>query len=333
MDMYSVTGLLIVNKMTRIVFQCKEIAHKLFHRYNDGRTRGNGSQLLYQYQPNNFLMDRKSIVILLIFIAIIGVCFCGCSQPAEKSTSAADQPATTAAPDGQSSAQTEKKTYVVGIDGEYPPYSFIDKEGKAQGFDVESIQWIGNELGFDVDIRAIAWDGMIPALTAGKIDMVYSGMTITDERKEQVNFSNPYLKINQSISRHNDNTLTFDDFKAGKGRVGAQRGTTGAFWVEENLVNKSLMKPDQLVVYDNFPLVATDLQNKRIDFAIYDRPPMLDAIADKPISIIGEIDTGEEYGVAIRKTDTKLLNTINNGLDKLQKSSKWAELKTKYEME
>lgn len=277
-------------------------------------------------------MKRSWIGFLLIVITVSAVCFCGCTQPSEAPAPAGQQ---TQAPaqDQQTPAQEEKTTYVVGIDGEYPPYSFIDKEGNPQGFDVESIQWIGKEMGFDVKIQAIAWDGIIPALNAGKIDMVYSGMTITNERKEQVNFSNPYWKVNQTVARHNDNTLTFDDFMAGKGKIGAQRGTTGAFWVEENLVNKSIIKPDQLVTYDNFPLAATDLQNRRIDFAIYDRPPMLDAIKEKPMSIIGEIDTGEEYGVAIRKSDAELLATINTGLDLLMQSPKWDELKTKYKME
>ena len=276
-------------------------------------------------------MDRKIISTLILALAVITVCISGCTQPAESPAPVVqDQPAQQ--PVGQTPAEEEKKTYVVGIDGEYPPYSYIDKNGTPQGFDVESIQWIANESGFDVRIQAIAWDGIIPALNAGKIDMVYSGMTITEERREQVNFSKPYWIVNQSVARHNENSLTFEDFKAGKGKVGAQRGTTGAFWVEENLVNTSLMKPDQLVTYDNFPLVATDLQNKRIDFAIYDRPPMLDAIAGKLISIVGEINTGEEYGVAIRKADTGLLETINAGLDKLMVSPKWDELKTKYEM-
>lgn len=272
-------------------------------------------------------MDKKVISILLIFLVIILVGLCGCTQSSDK-TEKVVKPA-----DNASQQNQEKKTYIVGIDGEYPPYSFIDKNGTAQGFDVESVQWIGQKLGFNVKIQPLAWDGIIPALNANKIDMVYSGMTITDERKEQVNFSKPYWKVNQSVAVHNDSSLTLDDFKAGKGKVGAQRGTTGAFWTEENLINKSLMKPDQLVTYDNFPLVATDLQNKRIDFAIYDRPPMIDAIADKPLHMVGEIDTGEEYGVAIRKTDTELLNTMNKGLDLLMQSPDWPVLKKKYGME
>jgi len=272
-------------------------------------------------------MDKKVVSVLITFFVLIGVCLCGCTEKPAEEKDAVVAPEVTAA------GSEEKPTYIVGIDGEYPPYSFIDRNGEPQGFDVESVKWIADEMGFNVKIQAMAWDGIIPALQAGKIDMVYSGMTITDERKEVVNFSDPYWKVNQSVAVHDDSEFTMDDFKAGAGKVGAQRGTTGAFWAEDNLVNKSIMTADMLVTYDNFPLVATDLQNKRIDFAIYDRPPMLDAIAGKPLHIIGEIDTGEEYGIAIRKTDTELLETMNEGLVRLMASPKWDELKKKYEME
>lgn len=272
-------------------------------------------------------MEQKVIFLILALFMITAVCLFSCTQKPAENTGAVVTPAVTEQPAG-----IEKTTYIVGIDGEYPPYSFINKNGTAEGFDVESIQWIADDMGFDVKIQPMAWDGIIPALQAGKIDMVYSGMTITNERKEVVNFSNPYLKINQSVTIHNDSNLTMDDFKAGKGKVGAQRGTTGAFWVEDNLVNKSILAADMLVTYDNFPLAATDLQNKRVDFIIYDRPPMLDAIAGKPLHIIGDIDTGEDYGVAIRKTDPELLQTINTGLEHLMASPKWDELKQKYKM-
>ncbi|HOJ96284.1 MAG TPA: basic amino acid ABC transporter substrate-binding protein [Methanospirillum sp.] len=273
-------------------------------------------------------MDKKVVSVVLAFFVLIGVCLCGCTEKPTGETPAISSETNTSEP-----VSSDRPTYIVGIDGEYPPYSFIDKNGEPQGFDVESVRWIADEMGFQVKIQPMAWDGIIPALQAGKIDMVYSGMTITDERKEVVNFSIPYWKVNQSVAVHDDSNLTMEDFKAGAGKVGAQRGTTGAFWVEENLVNKSILSPDMLVTYDNFPLVATDLQNKRIDFAIYDRPPMLDAIAGKPLHIIGEIDTGEEYGIAIRKSDTELLQTMNEGLVRLMASPKWAELKQKYEME
>ena len=74
----------------------------------------------------------------------------------------------------------------------YPPYSYVDKDGNAQGFDVDSMKWIAEKKGIEVTFMPVEWSGIIPALQAGKIDMVYAGMSITPERQEAVNFSNPY---------------------------------------------------------------------------------------------------------------------------------------------
>lgn len=226
----------------------------------------------------------------------------------------------------------QRPLYIVGIDGEYPPYSYIEADGTAHGFDVESIRWIADKKGFDVQIQPMAWDGIIPALQAGKIDMVYSGMTITEDRKEMVNFSNPYWKVNQSVAVHKESGKTMDEFKAGKLIMGAQRGTTGAFWVEENVIRTGLMPVDNLKLYDSFPDAVVDLQNRHLDAIIYDTPPLLDAIAGKPIILIGDISTGEDIGVAVRKGDTKLLATINDGLSQLMTDPHWEELKEKYGM-
>ena len=94
----------------------------------------------------------------------------------------------------------EKKTYIVGIDGDYYPFSYIDKDGSPAGFDVESIQWIAQEMGFEVKIVPIAWDGIVPSLLAKKIDMIYSGMTVTEERKEKVDFTDVYWVVNQAVA-------------------------------------------------------------------------------------------------------------------------------------
>ena len=120
---------------------------------------------------------------------------------------------------------TPEKTYIIGIDAEYPPYRYLDPNGTATGFDVESMRWIPEKKGLKVTFQPTAWDGMIPSMDAGKIDIVYSGMTITPERAEKVNFSIPYLKINQSIAVPNSGTKTLSDFSAGKMVIGAQQET------------------------------------------------------------------------------------------------------------
>jgi polar amino acid transport system substrate-binding protein len=260
-------------------------------------------------------MDRRVLTAILAAVVILAVGFAGCTE-------------TPAEPTGE----VETQTYIVGIDAEYPPYSYLDPKGEAVGFDVDSMKWIAEQQGFEVTFQPTAWDGIIPALQAKKIDLIYSGMTITEERAEKVAFSIPYWKVNQSVAIHEESDVTMDDFHAGALIVGAQRGTTGAFWVEDNLIEEGVMPGENLKLYDNFPLVVTDLQNKRIDAAIYDRPPLEDAIAGKPLMIIGEIDTGEEYGVAIRKEDTELLAMINEGLEDLMNYPYWEELKEKYEM-
>jgi polar amino acid transport system substrate-binding protein len=260
---------------------------------------------------------KKIIPCLLISGLVLAAFLSGCTSTGQN-------------PQVPAAGTSSPKTYIVGIDAEYPPYSYLDPNGTATGFDVESMRWIAEKKGFSVTFQPTAWDGMIPSMDAGKIDMVYSGMTITPERAEKVNFSIPYLKINQSIAVPNGRTKTLADFYAGKMVIGAQRGTTGAIWVENNLVNKGIMSPDNLKLYDSFPLVAADLAIGRIDAAVYDKPPMITAIADKPAHIIGEIDTNEQYGVAIPKSNPVLLQTMNEGLRELMNDPTWQVLRTRY---
>lgn len=226
-----------------------------------------------------------------------------------------------------------KSKYIIGLDGAYPPYSYAEKDGSFAGFDVDSARWIANKSGFEVEFQAVAWDGIIPALLAKKIDMVYSGMTITPERAAQVAFSKPYLKINQSVAVRSDSTITMDDIMSGKVVIGSQRGTTGEMWVQNELIAKGRMPAANLKSFDNFPLAITALTNRQVDATVYDKPPTVDIIRDKDVKIIHEIDTNEEYGIAIRKEDTQLLETMNRGLDMLMKDPYWNELKQKYKLE
>lgn len=225
-----------------------------------------------------------------------------------------------------------KDSYIIGIDGAYPPYSSQEKDGSFVGFDIDSARWIADRMGFKVQFQAVAWDGIIPALLAKKIDMVYSGMTITDERKQQVAFSKPYLKINQSVAVRGDSTLTFDDIMAGKAIIGSQRGTTGEMWVQDNLIATGKMPASNLKSLDNFPLAITALVNRQVDATVYDKPPTVDVIKGQNAKIIHEIDTKEEYGIAIRKEDTALLETMNKGLDQLMADPYWNQLKAKYNL-
>jgi amino acid ABC transporter substrate-binding protein, PAAT family (TC 3.A.1.3.-) len=114
-------------------------------------------------------MNQNAITLLLAALIIAGAAFAGCAG--------------TQTPQTPTPTTVQVKTYIVGIDGEYPPYSYVDPTGNATGFDVDSMRWIAQKKGFKVEFQPTAWDGIIPALEAKKIDLIYSGMTITEERK------------------------------------------------------------------------------------------------------------------------------------------------------
>jgi polar amino acid transport system substrate-binding protein len=241
---------------------------------------------------------------------------------------------TSTSPSGTPAAGTgqQDKTYIVGIDGQYQPFSYIDASGTAQGFDVDAMRWIAQKKGMKVTFQATAWDGIIPALQAKKIDLIYAGMTITPERAEQVNFTTPYWEVNQDVVARNDSALTLDDVKAGKAIIGTQSGCTAAIWIDKNLIATGKMPQGNLKLYDNTPLAVDDLTSGRVDAVMYDDLVLKDIIANKSVKKIGNIETKEEFGIAVRKSDPELLATLNDGLAQLKADPYWQELIAKHHM-
>jgi len=223
--------------------------------------------------------------------------------------------------------------YRVGVGAEYPPMTYIDTDGTWRGLDIESIQWIGEEMGFEVAIVPFVWKNWLPMLKSKRIDMVHTGMTITPERAEIINFSNPYLIVDQAVVSHMDSKYTMEDFFEGKGKIGVQTGTTAEKWIVENLIENEMILPSQLVQYDSLSFAHRALSEKKIDFAMHDLPITRNTIVNLPLSIIGTIETKEKYGIGLRKDDIELLQTINEGFDRLMASPKWTELLEKYVLE
>jgi polar amino acid transport system substrate-binding protein len=230
----------------------------------------------------------------------------------------------------------ERPLYVDGIDAEFPPFSYMDENGNPAGFDVEVVKWIANEMGFDVKIVPVDWDAIIPTLKAGNIDFIASGMTITEERLKQVNFTDPYYMINLAVivreeaDQEGEPVPEFNIFSAiTSGRtVGVQRGTTAQTWIEENLIAEGV--DIKLKLYDSFPLAAEDLLIGRIDAAVMDEPTAQVAIEGRDAAIVGTINTGEIYGYAVRKQDDKLLAQLNEGLKRIRASDTWDQLVEKW---
>ena len=184
-------------------------------------------------------------------------------------------------------------------------------------------------MGFTVKHQPLDWDGIIPNLVAKKIDFIASGMSITPERQKVVNFSIPYWTIKQVFVTKKDSKLTMDQVLKGKKRLGVQRGTSEAEWLKDTAAKKGW--DFELVYYDSAPLAVEDVVNGRIAAAAMDDAPAMDAAGKKPVKILGTFGMhDEEFGYAVRKQDTELLETLNKGLKMLMADPYWDELVKKY---
>jgi polar amino acid transport system substrate-binding protein len=228
---------------------------------------------------------------------------------------------------------SQEKVYINGIDANFPPFAFVDKNGVPDGFDVKALDWIAKDQGFKVKHQPMDWDGIVPSLNAKKIDIIASGMSVTEKRREQVAFTIPYFTIEQVLVAKKDSGLTVAQMLDKGNKVGVQRGTTEAKWIEENLIKKD-KKNFSLVYYDSAPLAIEDVVNGRIVAAAMDDAPAKDAEKKKPVKIVGKFGMpDEEYAYAVRKEDAALLKKLNDGLKKLMASATWNELKKKYDLQ
>lgn len=221
---------------------------------------------------------------------------------------------------------------VNGIDANFPPFAFIDKTGQPSGFDVEAMNWIAKELGVEVSHQPIEWDGIITSLLTKKIDIIASGMSITEERAKKVNFSIPYWVIKQVMVTKKGSTLTIEDLLKGKKTVGVQQGTSEAKWLKDEAAAQGWNL--ELRYYSSSPLAVEDVLNGRIDAAAMDDAPAKDAVSKKDVQIVGNFGMhDEEFGYAVRKDDKELLEKVNKALAKLMAAPEWNELIKKYELD
>ncbi len=235
-----------------------------------------------------------------------------------------------------SAAGAAQTVYVDGIDAAFPPFSFIDESGQPAGFDVEVMQWIAETLDFELQIVPVDWDAIIPTLLSGNIDLIASGMSITAQRSERVNFTQAYWVVDLAIvtrqvdGADGESVPEFNPFTLmqASNRMGVQRGTSSQSWLEDNVIDAGIAI--DLVLYDDFLLALEDLDIGRIDGVVLDSPTAESAIAGRDLTIVGTIATGEVYGYAVRPDDSTLLDLLNQGLSLIQASPVWDELVSKW---
>lgn len=241
---------------------------------------------------------------------------CGGSPVADEAPAAGDAAETTEADGG---------TWVVGTEPAFPPFEAIGDGGELIGFDIDLMTAIGEQAGYEVQFESLPFDGLIPSLQAGTIDAAISGMTITEERAETVDFSRPYFSAGLAIAVAEDNAevASLDDL-AGK-TIAVQIGTTGADQAAE-------VADAKVVTFDSAPLALQELSNGNADAVINDAPVTLDAIASGNISgikVVGELVTEEFYGIALPQ-DSDNTEALNASLGELIENGTYAEIYEKW---
>jgi polar amino acid transport system substrate-binding protein len=227
---------------------------------------------------------------------------------------------------GIAGAQAQDLSIKVATEGAYPPFNAKDASGELVGFDVEIAKALCDEMKAKCEIVAQDWDGIIPGLVAKKYDAIVASMSITDERKAMVDFTDRYYSNYLRIVAKKDSGVTSADDLKGK-TVGAQRATVAATWAEDKLGRGSTVK-----LYDTQTAAYSDLEAGRLDALLSDVYPAYDWLKDKPdFQFVGEnIDINDVIGIAVRKGDDKLREALNSALKTIRENGVYAKINEKY---
>ncbi|MGR6542158.1 amino acid ABC transporter substrate-binding protein [Paenibacillus tundrae] len=248
-------------------------------------------------------MRKKAI--LLLFISICMIVVAGCS----------------------SSGSKDDNTIIVGIDDKFAPMGFRDEQNEIVGFDIDYARAAAEKMGKEVTFQPIDWSSKESELNSGRIDMIWNGYTITDERKEKVLFTKPYLENSQVVITLAGSPITKLDELDGK-NVGLQALSSAADALAASPLNDKVKASE----FKDNVLALTDLKTTRLDAVIIDEVVARYYMAKEEgtYKLLDESLAPEQYGIGIKKGNEALLNDLQKALDELNADGTAAEISTKW---
>lgn len=218
---------------------------------------------------------------------------------------------------------------VVAMELAYPPFETTDANGEPDGISVQMAYALGDYLDRPVRIENMAWTGLIPALTTGKVDIILSSMTITEERAKTVNFSNPYSKSQLSLLVSKDSTVQeFNDLKQDGKKLAVKIGSTGHTYALANLPEENI------VVFEKETSCVLEVSQGRADAFIYDAMTIYknaQQYSDTTVAVFTPFQKDYEYwGMALNQNDEKLLEDVNAFIKKFQDDGEMNKLADEY---
>ncbi len=263
---------------------------------------------------------KKFLALLLAAAMVFSLAACG-SEDADSETSG----------DADAQAETETRTtFIMGIDPEYPPFSYLGDDGEYTGFDVEVCQAACDLLGYELVIYEVNWDQKLVQLDAYECDCIWSGMTILDSMKEAgYTLSEPYYSNTQVLLVKEDSEIESSEDLAGKD-VAVQLGTSGESLLSDEL--KDLADTfNSTVTCDSFLKCFTELAGDAVDAVLVDYPVAASyAEENEGFRIIDENLGSEEYGICFRAEDTELCAEIEAAVAELVENGTYAEIAADY---
>ena len=215
----------------------------------------------------------------------------------------------------------------VGTNAEFPPFEYVDDNGEPDGFDIALIKAIGEKLGVEVEVENMEFASLVSSI-GSKIDVSIAGMTVTDERKESVDFSDSYYEAVQYVILPTDSEIATAEDLVGK-TIGVQLGTTGDFIASDDIEDTTVQQ------YNKAVDAVNDLLNGRVDCVIIDKNPALvfeSRFEGQVVAVDGaQFEFGtEEYAIALPKGDTVLADKINAALAEIKADGTFDELVKTY---
>lgn len=267
---------------------------------------------------------KKLIALMLAMVMALSLVACG--KPAENDNSANDNNTNT---DGDATAT---RTFVMGVDAEYPPFSYLGEDGQYTGFDVEVCKAVCDLLGWDLQVFGVNWDQKLVQLDAKECDCVWSGMTILDSMKEAgYVISAPYYDNTQVIMVKEGSDIKSSADLTGK-VVAVQLGTSGEALLADggDLADLAATFAD-LTTCDSFLKCFTELGGGAVDAVIVDKPVAVSyAESNKGFTVLDEGLGAEQYGIAFRAGDEELCATVEDAVAQLVANGTYAEIAAKY---
>jgi len=267
----------------------------------------------------------KKLMSVMMILVLMAMMFTGCSGSATADTTAAETSAAeTTATETETQAVADKLQQikdsgklVLGTSADYPPFEFhleVDGKDTIVGFDIDIANKIAAAIGVELEIVDMKFEGLLPALTAGKIDLIVSGMTPTDERKQSVDFSVVYYDARQTMLVASDSKDVLNTIEAFAGKViGAQKGS-----IQETLA-ATTFTTSEVKAIDKIPNLMMELKTGKVDGLVLAEPVAKQYAAANPDLAVNGLDLGSEGGsaVAVQKDSGAFLDLINQTIDEM----------------